>query len=63
MSYPFLSFIKVGSWRAVFLRELRAALINRYIQVFASLSFLGGFAAIFLSEAHTRPRSSSSKSY
>jgi Cu-processing system permease protein len=50
MSYTFLSFIKVGSWRAVFLRELRAALINRYVQVFVSLSLLSGFAAVFLSE-------------
>jgi len=51
MSYTFLSFIEVDSWRAVFLRELRAALINRYVQVFVSLSLLGGLAAVFLSES------------
>jgi ABC-2 type transport system permease protein/Cu-processing system permease protein len=51
MSRTFLSFIEVDPWRAVFLRELRAALINRYVQVFVSLSLLGGLAAVFLSES------------
>ena len=32
------------------LREFRAALINRYFQVFAALSLLGGLAAVFFSE-------------
>lgn len=36
--------------RAVLLREIRAALVNRYFQVFCALSLLGGLAAIFLSE-------------
>jgi Cu-processing system permease protein len=37
-------------FRAVLLREFRAALINRYFQVFGGLSLLGGLAATFLSE-------------
>src|SRR5215471_1556292 len=36
--------------RAVLLREFRAALINRYFQIFAALALLGGFAAAFFSE-------------
>lgn len=50
MNHAFPSFIKTGWLRAVLLRELRAALINRYFQVFAALSLLGGLGAIFLSE-------------
>src|SRR6516225_4760452 len=36
--------------RAVLLREFRAALINRYFQIFAGLALLGGFTAAFFSE-------------
>jgi len=32
------------------MREFRAALINRYFQIFAALSLLGGIAAVFFSE-------------
>jgi ABC-2 type transport system permease protein/Cu-processing system permease protein len=42
--------IKASSLQAVLLRELRAALMNRYFQVFAALSLLGGIMAIFFSE-------------
>jgi hypothetical protein len=45
-----LSLVDLHPLRAVLLREFRAALINRYFQVFGSLSLLGGFAALFLSE-------------
>lgn len=39
--------------RAVLLREFRAAMINRYFQVFAALSLLGGLAAtVFSEDAH-----------
>ena len=44
--------IDAGALRAVLLREFRDALINRYFQVFAVLSLLGGAAAILFSE-HT----------
>ena len=50
MNRAFLSFVKAGSLRAVLLREFRDALINRYFQVFAALSLLGGAAAIIFSE-------------
>jgi len=36
--------------RAVLFREFRAALINRYFQIFAALALLGGFVAAFFSE-------------
>jgi len=36
--------------RAVLLRELRAALLNRYVQVFSLLALGGGIAAVMLSE-------------
>ena len=35
---------------AVLIREFRAALINRYFQVFGALSLLGGLAVIFFTE-------------
>ena len=47
-TFPF--FIERNSLQALLLREFRAALINRYFQVFVALSFLGGLAAVFLSE-------------
>ena len=43
-------FVNVSPLRAVLLREFRDALINRYFQVFAVLSLLGGAAAIIFSE-------------
>jgi hypothetical protein len=46
--FPFL--IEATSLEALLLREFRAALINRYFQVFAALSFVGGLAAAFFSE-------------
>src|SRR5687768_2264601 len=36
--------------RAVLLREFRAALLNRYVQVFSVLALGGGIAAVTLSE-------------
>jgi len=45
-----LSLFEFNAVRAVLLRELRAALINRYFQIFAVLSLLGGLAAAFFSE-------------
>jgi ABC-type transport system involved in multi-copper enzyme maturation permease subunit len=45
-----LSLFELNAVRAVLLREFRAALINRYFQIFAGLSLLGGFAAAFFSE-------------
>ena len=50
MNRAFLSFAEAGPLRAVLLREFRDALINRYFQVFAVLSLLGGVAAIIFSE-------------
>ena len=46
-SSPFFEFTPL---RGVLLRELRAALINRYFQVFSVLSLLGGIATIIFSE-------------
>ncbi len=45
-----LSLFEFNAVRAVLLREFRAALINRYFQIFAALSLLGGLAAAFFSE-------------
>jgi ABC-type transport system involved in multi-copper enzyme maturation permease subunit len=50
MNRAFPLFTDAGPVRAVLLREFRDALINRYFQVFAALSFLGGVAAIIFSE-------------
>jgi ABC-type transport system involved in multi-copper enzyme maturation permease subunit len=47
-TFPF--FIETSSLQALLLREFRTALMNRYFQVFAALSLLGGFAAILFSE-------------
>ena len=45
-----LSLFEFNAVRAVLLREFRGALINRYFQIFAILSLLGGLAAAFFSE-------------
>jgi ABC-2 type transport system permease protein/Cu-processing system permease protein len=45
-----LSLFEFDPVRAVLLREFRAALINRYFQIFAALSLLGGMVAAFFSE-------------
>lgn len=45
-----LSLFEFNAVRAVLIREFRAALINRYFQIFAGLSLFGGFAAAFFSE-------------
>ena len=50
MNRAFPSLVNADSLRAVLLREFRDALINRYFQVFAVLSLLGGVAAIIFSE-------------
>ena len=50
MNRAFPLFADAGPVRAVLLREFRDALINRYFQVFAALSLLGGVAAIIFSE-------------
>ena len=47
-AFPF--FIERSSLQALLLREFRAALINRYFQVFAALSLLGGITASLFSE-------------
>jgi hypothetical protein len=44
------AFFPRSGLHAVLLREFRAAFINRYFQVFAALSLLGGLAANFFSE-------------
>ena len=44
------SLIEFGPIRAVLLREFRAALINRYFQIFAALSLFGGLTVAFFSE-------------
>lgn len=43
--------LESGTWRAVLLRELRGALVNRYFQVFSVLALGAGLAAVTLSEA------------
>jgi ABC-2 type transport system permease protein/Cu-processing system permease protein len=43
--------VESGVLRAVLLRELRGALVNRYFQVFSALALAGGASAGFLSEA------------
>ncbi len=50
MSDSFLSFVNLNSLRALFVREFRAALINRYFQVFCALGLMGGIAAAIFSE-------------
>src|SRR5215471_3322371 len=47
-TFPF--FIETISLQGLLLREFRAALMNRYFQVFAALSLLGGVMATFFSE-------------
>lgn len=50
MSHAFQSFVNLAQLRALFARELRAALINRYFQVFCALGLIGGIAAAVFSE-------------
>jgi ABC-type transport system involved in multi-copper enzyme maturation permease subunit len=50
MSHVFPSFVNIKLLRALFAREFRAALINRYFQVFCALGLLGGIAAAIFSE-------------
>lgn len=50
MSHTFQSFVNLTSLRALFAREFRAALINRYFQVFCALALIGGIAAAIFSE-------------
>ena len=50
MSSTFRSFVNPASLRALFAREFRAALINRYFQVFCALALIGGIAAAVFSE-------------
>src|SRR5947209_9475983 len=45
-----LSLFEFNAVRAILIREFRAALINRYFQIFAVLSLFGGLAAAFFSE-------------
>src|SRR5262249_27292769 len=47
-TFPF--FIETTSLKGLLLREFRAAFMNRYFQVFAALSLLGGVMAVFFSE-------------
>jgi ABC-type transport system involved in multi-copper enzyme maturation permease subunit len=50
VSHTFQSFINLNSLHALFAREFRAALINRYFQVFCALALVGGIAAAIFSE-------------
>ena len=50
MSNTFPSFVNLNSLRALFVREFRAALINRYFQVFCALGLMGGIAAAIFGE-------------
>jgi len=50
MSHVFPSFVNLTSLRALFAREFRAALINRYFQVFCALGLMGGIAAAIFGE-------------
>ena len=50
MNHSFPFFIETSSLQALLLREFRAALMNRYFQVFGMLSLLGGVMATFFSE-------------
>src|SRR4029077_18280461 len=42
--------VNLNSLRALFAREFRSALINRYFQVFCALGLMGGIAAAIFSE-------------
>ncbi len=46
-----LPWLETGVLRALLLRELRGALVNRYFQAFSALALGGGLAAVALSEA------------
>src|SRR5262245_24779875 len=50
MNNHFPPFFNLNSLRALFAREFRAALINRYFQVFCALALMGGIAAAIFSE-------------
>src|SRR5215510_1804670 len=50
MSHIFPSVVNLSSLRALFAREFRAALINRYFQVFCALGLMGGIAAAIFGE-------------
>ena len=51
--FPLL--VEAAPFRGVLLREFRAALINRYFQIFAAFSLLGGLSAIVFSEDANAP--------
>src|SRR5215467_8656183 len=48
-TFPF--FIEAKSLQALLVREFRAAMMNRYFQVFAALSLGSGLAIVFFSES------------
>lgn len=50
MNRAFPLLVETAPLRAVLLREFRAALINRFFQVFCGLAVFGGLAAIFFTE-------------
>jgi ABC-type transport system involved in multi-copper enzyme maturation permease subunit len=50
MNSPLSLHVRAPALRALFARELRAALINRYFQVFCALGLMGGIAAAIFSE-------------
>ena len=50
MSHIFPSVVNLSSLHALFEREFRAALINRYFQVFCALGLMGGIAAAIFGE-------------
>jgi len=53
VSHIFPSFVNLMSLRALFAREFRAALINRYFQVFCALGLIAGIAAAIFGEDAT----------
>lgn len=53
MTIPFPSLSDASPLRAVLARELRAAFVNRYLQVFAVLALAGGVAAVAFTDAPT----------
>ena len=50
MKHALSQLFEIGIARALFIREFRLALINRYFHVFSALALIGGFAAALFSE-------------
>ena len=50
---PMLSLLDFQAVRAFFLREILAALLNRFVQVFSAVALLAGLAPLFTDRAHS----------